>query len=107
MSTEQTTPAGRSARLLPGDKLAEIHVLRPGGPSGAGRLRPATADQSGPPAVLSIEEAARFLRIGRTCAYEQARLYQATGGAEGLPVVRIGRILRVPRAALLRMIAVE
>ena len=52
------------------------------------------------PALLTVEEAARVLRIGRTAAYELARRDLATGGAEGLRVVRVGRLLRVPRAAL-------
>lgn len=41
-----------------------------------------------------------MLRIGRTAAYELARRDLATGGSEGLRVVRVGRLLRVPRAAL-------
>jgi hypothetical protein len=56
------------------------------------------------PLVLSVEEAARLLRIGRSAAYEQARIFRATGGREGLPVVAIGRSLRVPRAALLELL---
>ena len=56
------------------------------------------------PVVLSVEEAAAFLRIGRTCAYELARRYEATQGREGLPVVRLGRLLRVPRAGLLALL---
>jgi hypothetical protein len=36
------------------------------------------------------------LRIGRTAAYLLARQWEATDGAEGLPVVRLGRLLRVP-----------
>ncbi|HZT65391.1 MAG TPA: helix-turn-helix domain-containing protein [Acidimicrobiales bacterium] len=56
------------------------------------------------PVVLSVEEAAAFLRIGRTCAYELARRYEATGGREGLPVVRLGRLLRVPRQGLLALL---
>lgn len=52
------------------------------------------------PDFLTVVEAARVLRIGRTVAYEQAALYEATGGAEGLPVVRLGRQFRVPRAQL-------
>ena len=56
------------------------------------------------PVVLSVEEAAAFLRIGRTCAYELARRYEVTAGREGLPVVRLGRLLRVPRAGLLRLL---
>jgi excisionase family DNA binding protein len=43
--------------------------------------------------VLTVEEAAALLRIGRTAAYEAAR-------RGDLPAVRIGRSLRVPRHAL-------
>lgn len=49
---------------------------------------------------LTLEEAARVLRIGRNTAYELARQYVCTDGAKGLPVVRVGRALRVPRALL-------
>ena len=52
------------------------------------------------PNFFTVEEAAEIMRIGRTLAYQQAARYEATGGAEGLPVVRIGRLLRVPRAGL-------
>lgn len=52
------------------------------------------------PDFLAVEEAAAVLRIGRTCAYKLARQYLATDGASGLPVLRIGRLLRVPRIAL-------
>lgn len=52
------------------------------------------------PAFLTVTEAAAVLRIGRTVAYALAKQYEATNGAEGLPVVRIGRQLRVPRAHL-------
>jgi helix-turn-helix protein len=52
---------------------------------------------------LTVVEAAAVLRVGRTVAYQQARLYLATGGREGLPVVRLGRQLRVPRYALERL----
>ena len=58
------------------------------------------------PLVLSVEEAASVLRIGRSAAYEQARIYRAIGGRAGLPVVAIGRSLRVPRAALLELLDV-
>ena len=58
-----------------------------------------TANQAAPD-LLTVEEAARVLRIGRTKAYELARRYLVTGGAEGLPVVRVGHLLRVPRHAL-------
>ena len=53
-----------------------------------------------PPDLLTVEEAARVLRIGRTSAYALARRYLATAGAEGVPVLRIGHLLRVPRCGL-------
>lgn len=56
------------------------------------------------PEVLTVDEAARLLRIGRNNAYALARQWLASGGAHGLPVVRLGRSLRVPRAALQRML---
>ena len=56
------------------------------------------------PTVLTVEEAARVLRIGRSAAYEAAQRFIASGGKEGLPVVRLGRCLRVPRHALERLL---
>lgn len=53
-----------------------------------------------PPDFLTLEEAARIARIGRTTAYDIAREYEATAGASGLPVVRFGKQLRVPRYRL-------
>ena len=44
-----------------------------------------------------------MLRIGRTSAYDLARRFLATDGATGLPVVRLGRQLRVPRFQLERL----
>ena len=59
-------------------------------------------------ALLTIPEAAKFLRIGRSAAYELARRFEATGGAEGLPCVRIGdRLLRVPVDALREMVTIR
>lgn len=63
----------------------------------------ASAADSETPRFLTIEEAAVILRIGRTSAYELARRWRATEGREGLPVVRLGRSLRVPELALVRM----
>ena len=53
--------------------------------------------------VLTVEEAARVLRVGRSLAYQLAREYDATGGVSGLPVIRVGGCLRVPRWALLEL----
>jgi hypothetical protein len=56
------------------------------------------------PPVLTVEEAADVLRIGRASAYLLAHRFEASGGREGLPVLRFGRSLRVPLVALLRML---
>ena len=53
--------------------------------------------------MLTVEEAAAVLRIGRSLAYQLAREYDATGGVSGLPVIRLGGCLRVPRWALLEL----
>lgn len=57
--------------------------------------------------VLTVEEAAAALRIGRRLAYELAARFEATGGAEGLPVIRLGRCLRVPKARLEALLAAD
>ena len=54
------------------------------------------------PDFLTVEEAAAVLRIGRSKAYELAREYLATDGVSGMPVIRLGKQLRVPRALLER-----
>lgn len=56
------------------------------------------------PEVLTVEEAAAVLRIGRAAAYELARQWRESHGREGLPVVALGRSLRVPRVALRRLL---
>lgn len=56
------------------------------------------------PPFLTIEEAARLLRIGRTTAYLQARIYRETGGREGLPNLSLGRRKLVPLQNLLQLI---
>jgi hypothetical protein len=55
------------------------------------------------PIMLKVEEAARVLRIGRTLAYDLAARFEA-GDPSGLPVVRLGGCLRVPRWALVELI---
>lgn len=52
------------------------------------------------PDLFTVTEAASILRVGRTTAYELATRDLASGGGEGLGVVRIGNQLRVRRAAL-------
>ncbi len=55
------------------------------------------------PDFLTIDETAQILRLGRNQVYEQAKVFLASDGVRGVPVVAFGRRLRVPKAALLRL----
>lgn len=55
---------------------------------------------TGLPDLLTVEEAARVLRIGRTKAYAMTVEWRRTHGKTGLPVVDFGSALRVPRCQL-------
>jgi excisionase family DNA binding protein len=52
------------------------------------------------PPLLTVEQAAKVLQIGRSKAYELTVEYERTGGASGLPFVWIGNQKRIPRDAL-------
>jgi len=43
--------------------------------------------------------------LGRSLAYDLARRYESSGGCAGLPVIRLGSCLRVPRRALAELVA--
>jgi Helix-turn-helix domain len=61
-------------------------------------------EADGPPQLLTVDEAARLLRIGRSRAYELANEYLNTGGTTGIPVYRLGPgCLRIPRWALIEL----
>jgi len=49
------------------------------------------------PDILTVEEAAAFLRVGRSSAYEAIRTKQ-------IPHIKIGRLIRIPKAALVKML---
>jgi excisionase family DNA binding protein len=49
------------------------------------------------PELLTIDEVAEWLGIGKGLVYEQARRGQ-------LPSVRLGRLIRVPRSALATLV---
>lgn len=59
------------------------------------------------PPFLRVEQAQELTQLGRTQLYEQTRLWRETDGREGIPVVRFGRALRIPTAALLRLALVD
>jgi excisionase family DNA binding protein len=62
------------------------------------RIRRPTTGKA--PDLLTVEEAARVLRVGRTTAYADVRRWFATDGADGLPAVRVRRQVRVLRREL-------
>ena len=68
------------------------------------RLRDLLVDINSLPDMLRVDEAAAVLRISRSRAYDEVAVFQRTGGAAGLPSIRIGRCVRVPKAALLAWI---
>ncbi len=57
------------------------------------------------PDLMTVDEAARYLRIGRTKAYALTRQWRTSGGRFGLPAVEIGNALRVSRPRLEELIA--
>jgi excisionase family DNA binding protein len=63
-------------------------------------LTPADAIPADGPDVLTVDEAARFLRIGRN------QLYDAIGRNE-VPHLRVGRTIRLHRSALVRIMGAD
>ncbi len=53
-----------------------------------------------------MREAAVVLGISSSAAYELAHAWLATEGRTGLPAVRLGRRILIPRAAIDRLAAV-
>ena len=50
--------------------------------------------------VLTVEEMATVVGVGRQSAYAQCRLYLSTEGHEGIPCHRVGRLILIYRAEL-------
>ena len=55
------------------------------------------------PGFLSVPEAGEVFGLSRNTAYEAARLYRKTDGAEGLPNLKVGGRYLVPVDVLHRM----
>jgi excisionase family DNA binding protein len=58
------------------------------------------------PAFLRVREAAVILGISRSATYELANAWLATDGQSGLPAVRVGRSILIPRNAIDRLASV-
>src|SRR5215211_737819 len=80
----------------PGDRPQSDPPTSPGDP--VGLVDSATSALAMLPEVLTAREAAAILRVGRN------QLYQAVGRGE-LGAVRIGRSIRIPKQALLDLLA--
>lgn len=52
------------------------------------------------PLFYRVEEAAEILRISRSTAYEMANAWLRSDGADGLPCLKLGRRIVVPRAVI-------
>jgi len=64
-----------------------------------------SVDDSAAHPLLTVEEAARLMRVGRSKIYALAHDYLNSGGTSGLPVIVFGPgCFRVPRWALLELI---
>ncbi len=58
------------------------------------------------PDLLTVPEAAAYLRVGRNTAYELIKQWRRSGGRQGLASVSVGRGIRVPKTALKQFVAV-
>ncbi len=56
------------------------------------------------PELLTVEEAAVFLRVSRGVGYQLARRFWDTNGREGLPVVLVDRQLGVSKRQIERLL---
>ena len=54
------------------------------------------------PAVVDLPTAAEALGLGRSCAYELVRV-----GAWPTPVLRVGRLIRIPSAPLIALLGLD
>ncbi len=52
------------------------------------------------PYLLTVEQAAKVLQIGRSKAYELTVEYERSGGRSGLPFIWVGNQKRIPRDEL-------
>ena len=57
--------------------------------------------------TIDVPTAAQALGVSRSVGFAMANEYLSTDGASGLPVLRCGRKLRVPTAALWRLLGLD
>ncbi len=67
----------------------------------------APATLEGLPLMLTIGEAAEVLRISRSSAYKLAEEWRVTGGASGLPTIKLGSRLLVRLVDLAAIVGLD
>jgi excisionase family DNA binding protein len=65
-------------------------------------VAPHPSRRGGPSAVFDLLEAARLLGVGRTLAYQSVR-----DGQWPTPVVRMGRLIKIPKKPLLDFLGAD
>ena len=65
------------------------------------------ATLAGLPLMLTVGEAAAFLRISRTSAYKLAEEWRCSQGTSGLPTVRLGARVLVRRVDLAVIVGLD
>ncbi len=55
------------------------------------------------PPFLTVAQVQELTQLGRGQVYRLVERYESSGGTEGIPAVRFGRCLRVPRDELFRV----
>lgn len=81
--------------------------IRPAHLTSRRRPSPPPVTLTGLPLMLTIGEAADVLRISRTSAYKLAEAWRTSGGASGLPTVRLGSRLLVRRVDLAAIVGLD
>jgi hypothetical protein len=75
------------------------------------RVTPSASDTAIPdPRVkptLTVAEAGSLLGLCRSRAYEEARRFLSSSGAEGLPTLAFGRCLRCPTARVVALLGLD
>lgn len=66
----------------------------------SGTPRTSTGRVEAAQGLLTVKEAAAAMRISLSLGYQLAHEYLNSGGTAGLPVLRFGTCMRVPRWAL-------
>jgi hypothetical protein len=55
------------------------------------------------PPFLRVDQVMAVTQLGRSQIYELMRRWRESGGRDGIPCCRFGRVLRIPKAALVAM----